>query len=180
MPPTGLADYQENYYSQYFAVSSGNYMIPSGDHLLALYDHDNDLRYEQFFGKHTLWNIWVGGFGDDILYRKFYYIYEDQVQSGPTVPEMLLTAAEALARQNQVSEAMGFVSQLAPRKARMRAGEQGIELEAGSQEEAIRLILDERHREMPFVMRWFDIRRSGLQRDGSRRRHRGTCVPSGG
>lgn len=155
--PNELADYQENYYSQYFSVESGNWMIPS-ETLLTLYDHENDLRYEQFYGAHTLWNCWIGGFGDDILYRKFYhYIYEDQIQSGPTVPEMLLTAAEALARLNQVSEAIGLVNQL--RQARMRQGSDGIELEAATQQEAITLILEERHREMPFVMRWFDIRR---------------------
>lgn len=155
--PNQLADYQENYYSQYFAVESGHYMIPS-DGLLSLYDHDNDLRYEQFFTIHGLWNCWIGGFGDDILYRKFYhYIYEDQIQSGPTVPEMLLTAAEALARRNQVGEAIALVNQL--RQARMRQGTDGIELEAATQQEAIELILEERHREMPFVMRWFDIRR---------------------
>lgn len=155
--PNQLADFQENYYSQYFAASSGHYMIPSAT-LLGLYDHDNDLRFEQFFGSHTLWSVWVGGFGDDILYRKFYhYIWEDQIQSGPTVPEMLLTAAEALARQNQIDEAMNLLNQL--RYARMRAGGDGIKLEAASQQEAIQLILDERHREMPFVMRWFDIRR---------------------
>lgn len=155
--PNQLADYQENYYSQYFALESGHYMLPS-EQLLSLYDHENDLRYEQFFCVHGLWNCWIGGFGEDILYRKFYhYIYEDQVQSGPTVPEMLLTAAEALARQNQVDEAMQLVNQL--RQARMRQGTEGIVLEAATQQEAIRLILEERHREMPFVMRWFDIRR---------------------
>jgi len=155
--PNQMADYQENYYSQYFSVSSGNYMIPS-ETLLALYDQSNDLRYEQFFGHHTLWNVWVGGFGDDILYHKFYhYIYEDQLQSGPTVPEMLLTAAEALARLNQVNEAMQLVNQL--RHARMRNDSEGINLTASNRDEAIQQILDERHREMPFLMRWFDIRR---------------------
>jgi hypothetical protein len=155
--PNQMADYQENYYSQYFSVSSGNYMIPS-ETLLALYDQSNDLRYEQFFGHHTLWNVWVGGFGDDILYHKFYhYIYEDQLQSGPTVPEMLLTAAEALARQNQVNEAMQLVNQL--RHARMRNDSEDINLTASNRDEAIQQILDERHREMPFLMRWFDIRR---------------------
>jgi hypothetical protein len=155
--PNQMADYQENYYSQYFSVSSGNYMIPS-ETLLALYDQSNDLRYEQFFGHHTLWNVWVGGFGDDILYHKFYhYIYEDQLQSGPTVPEMLLTAAEALARLNQVNEAMQLVNQL--RHARMRNDSEDINLTASNRDEAIQQILDERHREMPFLMRWFDIRR---------------------
>lgn len=155
--PNQMADYQENYYSQYFSVSSGNYMIPS-ETLLALYDQSNDLRYEQFFGHHTLWNAWVGGFGDDILYHKFYhYIYEDQLQSGPTVPEMLLTAAEALARLNQVNEAMQLVNQL--RHARMRNDSEDINLTASNRDEAIQQILDERHREMPFLMRWFDIRR---------------------
>ncbi len=157
LAPNQLADYQENYYSQYFAVSSGNFMIPS-ESLLALYDHDNDLRYEQFYGSHTLWTAWIGGFGDDVLYRKFYhYIYEDQIPSGPTVPEMLLTAAEASVRLGKVAEGMKYLNQL--RRARMRAGSEGVELQTATQQEAIMAVLDERHREMPFVMRWFDIRR---------------------
>ena len=70
---------------------------------------------------------------------------------------MLLTAAEALARQNKVSEAMQYLNKL--RRARIRQGAELVDLSADSQDEAISLILEERHREMPFVMRWFDIRR---------------------
>jgi hypothetical protein len=70
---------------------------------------------------------------------------------------MLLTAAEALARLNQVNEAMQLVNQL--RHARMRNDSEDINLTASNRDEAIQQILDERHREMPFLMRWFDIRR---------------------
>lgn len=155
--PNQMADYQENYYSQYFAVNSGNYLIPS-ESLIALYDQENDLRFKQFFVRYGLWDTGLSGFGDDILYCKFkHYISGDEVQSGPTVPEMLLTAAEALARQNKVSEAMQYLNKL--RRARIRQGAELVDLSADSQDEAISLILEERHREMPFVMRWFDIRR---------------------
>ena len=155
--PNQMTDYQEMYYSQYFAAESGIYLIPSAT-LTALYDQENDLRYEQFFNKNGLWDAWLSGFGDDIMYRKFYhYIWGDYTPSGPTVPEMLLTQAEALARMNKVSEAMNLVNQL--RKARMRSGSDGVELTANNQQEAILQIIDERHREMPFIMRWFDIRR---------------------
>jgi hypothetical protein len=155
--PNQMTDYKEMYYSQYFAAESGIYLIPSAT-LTALYDQENDLRYEQFFNKNGLWDAWLSGFGDDIMYRKFYhYIWGDYTPSGPTVPEMLLTQAEALARMNKVSEAMNLVNQL--RKARMRSGSDGVELTANNQQEAILQIIDERHREMPFIMRWFDIRR---------------------
>ena len=155
--PNQMADYQEAFYSQYFSVESGVYFIPS-ETLLGIYDTDNDLRYEQFFNKNGLWDAWLCGYGDDIMYRKFYhYIWGDFIPSGPTVPEMILTEAEALARQNHVSEAMDCVNQL--RKARMRQGTDGWQLTASGQQEAIEQILEERHREMPFIMRWFDIRR---------------------
>lgn len=155
--PNQMGDYQEAFYSQYFALESGIYLIPS-ERLINLYDHDNDLRYEQLFNKNGLWDAWLCGFGDDIMYRKFYhYIWGDFIPSGPTVPEVILTEAEALARQGKVSEAMSCVNQL--RKARIRQGSADIELTAANQQEAILKILDERHREMPFIMRWFDIRR---------------------
>ncbi|MGI6232695.1 MAG: RagB/SusD family nutrient uptake outer membrane protein [Prevotella sp.] len=155
--PNELMNYPENYYSQYFQVQSGYYLIPSDD-LMALYDQDNDLRYDQFFTKKDLWNLYVSGIGDDIMYLKFIDSYgESMLQSGPTVPEMLLTAAEAKARQGDISGAMETVNKL--RAARMRSGSDSVSLEASTQQEAIEAILDERHREMPFVMRWWDIRR---------------------
>jgi len=79
------------------------------------------------------------------------------MEIGPTVPEMLLTKAEAEARLGKVSEAMTSVNTL--RKARMDNSADDVELSASNQEEAVKAILDERHREMPYLMRWADIRR---------------------
>ena len=52
---------------------------------------------------------------------------------------------------------MNYVNQL--RQARFDKNAEDITLEADNQQDAIEKILEERHREMPFVMRWFDIRR---------------------
>lgn len=157
LSPNEMTVYPENYYSQYFNVESGLYLIPS-ESLIALYDHDNDLRYQQFFNRNALWEASISGFGDNIIYHKFHhYLNGDEIQSGPTVPEMLLTEAEALARQGEWQSAMTYVNKL--REARMLKGAADINLTATSQQEAVTQILDERHREMPFVMRWFDIRR---------------------
>ena len=82
---------------------------------------------------------------------------DDLLTMGPTLPEMILTAAEAEARQGKVKEAMETVNRL--RRARMRNTADDIDLTASSQEEAVKEILDERHREMPFISRWQDIRR---------------------
>ena len=38
-------------------------------------------------------------------------------------------------------------------------------LQASTKDEAIQLILDERYREMPFTMRWFDVRRLNHNED---------------
>ena len=146
-----IANYKENYLSEYYSIS--DYALIPSEELLSLYDQDNDLRYKQFFNKYALWEQGIGGFGDDILYHKF----KDMIQAGPTVPEMLLTEAEALARQGKWQEAMPLVNQL--RHARIAKNADDIELSANNQEEAVKSILEERHREMPFVMRWWDVRR---------------------
>lgn len=145
-----VANYKENYLSQYF--KNQQLLIPS-ESLIELYDQDNDLRYKQFFNKYALWEQGVGGLGDDIVYNKF----NERIQAGPTVPEMLLTEAEALARTGKWQEAMNYVNQL--RQARFDKNAEDITLEADNQQDAIEKILEERHREMPFIMRWFDIRR---------------------
>lgn len=155
--PNEVTQYAENFFSAYYDVSSGIYLIPS-ESLISLYDQDNDLRFEQFFNKHALWNVSISGFGEDIQYHRMQNIYSDDLLTmGPTLPEMILTAAEAEARQGKVKEAMETVNRL--RRARMRNTADDINLTASSQEEAVKEILDERHREMPFISRWQDIRR---------------------
>lgn len=158
LAPNELADYQENYFSSYAEVESGLYLIPSGS-LISLYDTDNDLRYLLFFSVHSLWAASMDDGADSRMWHKFHhYAYDtDLIEIGPTVPEMLLTKAEAEARLGKVSDAMATVNIL--RRARMDSSAEDIDLSASTQEEAVKAILDERHREMPYLMRWADIRR---------------------
>lgn len=155
--PNEVTTYAENFYTAYYDIQSGTYLIPS-ESLMSIYDQDNDLRFQQFFNKHALWGSFISGFGDDIQYHRMQNQYSDDLlPMGPTMPEMILTAAEAEARQGKVSEAMTTVNRL--REARMRRGADDVYLTASTQQEAVEKILEERHREMPFIARWQDIRR---------------------
>jgi molybdopterin-guanine dinucleotide biosynthesis protein A len=74
--------------------------------------------------------------------------------TGPTVAEVLLNKAEALARKNDAGAAMDAVNIL-----RLKRMSTYIALTAADKNDAIKKVLEERRREMPFVMRWYDIRR---------------------
>jgi hypothetical protein len=127
--------------------------IPSFD-LLNLYDKTNDLRYQYHV---------VEGYSYDRLMAKpaydypgYIFFFKDRLPSGPTVAEMLLTKAEAQARLNDPSGAMTTLNIL--RAKRMKPGA-WVNLVATGKDDAIKKVLEERRREMPFVQRWFDIRR---------------------
>ena len=155
MSPVEFADYPELYYASMYEASS--YFLPSSD-LLTIYNHEDDLRFRLLFVKNGTLAMGLEDIvADNMLYTYFVGLYDDGIMpAAPTVPEMLLTRAEALARQGQWKEGMNALNEL--RAKRIRTGGH-ITLTAASQEEAIRLILEERHREMPFMMRWQDIRR---------------------
>ena len=127
--------------------------VPSQE-LIDLYDHDHDLRYEYNF---------VEGYSYDRGMTKpaydwpgYVFFYKDRIPSGPTVAEMLLIKAEAHARLDQVTEALNAVNQL--RAKRLKPGA-WVNLQAGGKDEAIKKILEERRRELPYTQRWSDIRR---------------------
>jgi len=148
---------KEFYFSTVYMPYESAYLYPS-ETLLNLYDKDNDLRFDQFFVKgamQTANNITVD---NDYCYYAFQHEWRGPIMiAGPTVAEALLNKAEAQARQGDYTNAMQTVNLL--RAKRMRTGSEGIELTASTQQEAVMQILDERHREMPFMMRWQDIRR---------------------
>lgn len=75
---------------------------------------------------------------------------------GFAVPEMMLIAAECEARVGSKESAMNYVNQL--RDYRIINNQS---LSAGSQEEALRIVLDERRREMPYtgLTRLVDMKR---------------------
>jgi hypothetical protein len=72
---------------------------------------------------------------------------------------MLLTKAECLARAGDVTGAMNTVNLLRAKRLDSSLPAGKIQLAAATREEAVRKILEERRREMPFSRRWFDIRR---------------------
>lgn len=127
--------------------------IPSQE-LLNLYDQDHDLRYKYHI---------VEGYSYDrgmtkpsYNYPGYVFFFKDRIPSGPTVAEMYLIKAEALARMNKPTEAMAQLNIL--RASRMEPGP-WVDLTAANQDDAIMKVIDERRREMPFVQRWYDIRR---------------------
>ncbi len=123
---------------------------------------DYDLRYRYFvvedFGLRSSKRT-TDGRSDG--YCQFYY---DNLISGPTVAEMLLIKAEAMARGGDAAGAMGQLDIL--RKARI-ATEAYAVLPVGTPAEALKRVLDERRREMPFTIRWYDLKRYAWNDDPS-------------
>jgi hypothetical protein len=77
---------------------------------------------------------------------------------------MYLIRAECLARTGNTAGAMTAVNLL--RAKRMKPGA-WVNLTASSPADAVAKVLQERRREMPFGMRWFDIRRYNSNSDPS-------------
>lgn len=120
--------------------------------LVNLYDHENDLRYELFFVEH-------GNRRMNVLYDWWRYTQFNDgrlVISGLTIQEMLLNKAESMIRLGQWQDALAVLTPL--RQARFRTGT-ATALTASSQAEALKVVLEERRRELPFAFRMMDIKR---------------------
>lgn len=128
--------------------------------LLDLYDHDHDLRYEYHIVENYSYDR--GLIKPAYSYPGYIFFYKDRIPSGPTVAEMLLIKAECLARTGSISEGLTAANTL--RAKRMKPGA-WVNLTAAGKDAAIKLILEERRREMPFTQRWFDIRRLNNNED---------------
>ena len=159
--PNQFVSYQELYYPQFYTVTATVNLIASKE-LTDLYDKADDLRYINLFVENGLIDYWLYGFNDVCNYHLFSSRNQWGQQmdvflgASPTVAEMYLTKAEALARQGSWSEAMIVLQTL--RASRFVDGSD-YSLFATNQREALTDILKERRRELPFLMRWYDIRR---------------------
>ncbi|WP_321281030.1 RagB/SusD family nutrient uptake outer membrane protein [Marinifilum fragile] len=122
--------------------------------LMDVYDKDGskdkDLRWKYFYVEHYSYKV-----GSTYDYPAFMHDTYS-TYGGTNVPEMLLIKAECQARQGQWQEAINTVNVLREKRIDP-TGE--VNLVASSQDEAIGKILDERRREMPIVIRWYDLRR---------------------
>lgn len=139
----------EFYYTRY-VYTPAQWFIPSAA-LVALYDTQNDLRYKDFV-------IPNGGRRFSVITPATdrYTIFADgaYIPAGFTMAEVILNKAEALARKGDVTGSMDAVNIL--RSKRMSTY---IALTAANKDDAIEKVLEERRRELPFAMRWYDIRR---------------------
>ncbi|SMD07476.1 RagB/SusD family nutrient uptake outer membrane protein [Pedobacter nyackensis] len=141
--------WSEFYYTRY-AYTGAQWFVPSNG-LLALYDTQNDLRYKSFM-------IPNGGRRFSVVTPSAfrYTVFNDgrYIPEGPSFGEVLLNKAEVLARKGDASGAMNTVNIL--RQKRMSTY---TALTAIDKDDAIKKVLEERRREMPFALRWYDIRR---------------------
>ncbi|MDE7073603.1 MAG: RagB/SusD family nutrient uptake outer membrane protein [Odoribacter sp.] len=153
--PSVYADYQEFYYARLLKNYNSPKYFPS-ENLLALYDREYDLRFRYLMVENGAVDNGIELSDGNYQYVKFKSWQGDLLPFGPTIAEVLLNKAEAQARKGFADEAMATVNRL--REKRMEAGSE-YELTATSGEDALMKVLEERRRELPFVMRWFDIRR---------------------
>lgn len=147
--PTRFFAWNEFYYSRFTWVTT-QWNIPSTN-LLSMYDQTNDLRF-------LLLMIPDGGRKFNVITPSTYrYTYFDDggfLPSGPTVAEVLLNKAEALARKGEITTALDAANLLRAKRLKTYAA-----LTASSAADALTQILQERRRELPFSFRWADIRR---------------------
>jgi len=139
----------------YFRMQYDNnwWMMPS-EELMALYDTQYDLRYKY----HYVQNFsYINNITTPL--PAYIFFWKDRIPSGPTTAEMLLIKAECEARLGNTSAAMTAVNKLRAARMDNTAPQNVINLTASSTEDAVKKILEERRREMPFVRRFQDIRR---------------------
>ncbi|MDE6371589.1 MAG: RagB/SusD family nutrient uptake outer membrane protein [Duncaniella sp.] len=115
---------------------------------------EKDLRYQQWTASVT---DYAANFAADGGRLYYFDINLGGRNVGPSVPEMMLIKAEYLARNGQAAEAMDQVNTL--RKYRFAAADYEA-LTATDAEDALKQVIDERHREF-FCrnLRWYDMRR---------------------
>ena len=162
-----LMGWKELLYARVSNYSSWRY-IPSAD-LLDTFardikdnNPDNDLRYHYFVIKDLGLRYSVST--DAGRFDGYSQFYLDNLISGPTVAEMMLIKAECLARSGNTTEAISLVNNL--RKARI-ATDAYEDLSIGSPAEVLKKVLDERRREMPLTIRWYDLKRYAWNDDPS-------------
>lgn len=149
-------DREESYFSTVYRAYESAYLYPS-ESLISIYDKQHDQRFRQFFVKGGMKENGID-VSPDYCYHTFKSDWQGPIMAaGPTVAEVLLNKAEAQARLGQYQEAIQTVNLL--RVKRISPDAPDVLLTASTQQEAIMKILEERHREMPFIMRWQDIRR---------------------
>lgn len=158
---TDMLEWKEFYYFR--MLYDGSWWFLPSKELLAMYDKEHDLRYKYHMVENYSYDR--GLTKPAYEWPGYIFFYKDRIPSGPTTAEMILIKAECQARQGNFADAMQTVNLLRAKRMDAKAGTNVINLTAASKDEAVKLILEERRREMPFTMRWFDIRRLNNNED---------------
>ena len=150
--------WQEFFYAK-TSLNTKFWYVPS-DELIACYDPVNDLRRRKLFTYNSMLLLPETANGIFLGYNFFYWL-TPQIPSGVTIQEVMLNKAEALLRQANPdkSEALELLYDLRRKRYDATSGDNVIRVEAATNDEALRKVLEERRRELPFTHRWFDIRR---------------------
>ncbi|WP_345948940.1 RagB/SusD family nutrient uptake outer membrane protein [Mucilaginibacter sp. PAMB04274] len=137
-------------------IVNGSYTgIPISTEVLNLLG-TNDLRYTLFTRVGTSFGVFSSSFTGRGYWR-YTLNGEYVIQTGPSVPEVMLTKAECLARAGNTIDAMAIVNTL--RKKRFLDANYA-ELSAADANTALRIVIDERKREFfGKGLRWFDQKR---------------------
>lgn len=154
-----LYDYTEWIYAD--LTQNRTQLITPSEGLMSLYDKDNDLRFAHFFVEHgtaRMTNIEYDAYRYNPWYDGRY------ISSGLTTSEILLVKAECQVRLGQWQEGLAT---LTPLRLRRFATGTATPLTAGSQAEALKEVLKERRRELPFYHRFGDIKRFSQTADTS-------------
>lgn len=119
---------------------------------------EKDLRFQKWTAETATSATSYAADGGRIYYADIATSYRNV---GPSVPEMMLIKAEYYARNNQPTEAMTWVNKL---RVKRFAPADYVEETATDADDALKKVIDERHREF-FCrnLRWYDLRR--LQND---------------
>lgn len=152
--PNAATDYKfdEIYFARILYNHTQN-AVPSED-LLNLFDQTNDYRFDAFIVEDYSYNrASVPGWA---AYWQFGSI---GILHGPTTAEMFIVRAECKARRGDIPGAVADLN--AVRSHRYKSGTYTDLLASDftTNKAAAQFVIDERRREFPFTLRWYDIKR---------------------
>ncbi|MCL5246137.1 RagB/SusD family nutrient uptake outer membrane protein [Cellulophaga sp. 20_2_10] len=153
--PTDKLEWGESYYYRFLSNGAWNY-FPSTE-LLNSYNQDYDLRYKYHIVEDYTYDR--GAVDPAYSYPGYIFFFKSDILSGPSVPEMLLIKAECQVRQGSWADGIQTANILRGYRIDASAPANIRDLSATSEADALTKVLEERRREMPFVHRWYDIRR---------------------
>ncbi|ERJ58692.1 RagB/SusD family nutrient uptake outer membrane protein [Sphingobacterium paucimobilis] len=168
---TFLADWDRAYYNRTPIYLFESCMPIVSSKLMGLYGEGQyDLR-KKFFVLEDMKNvssmkIFVGNNFDQSVKVPGYYQHGNfYTNIAPNVVEMMLTKIEATARLGDFQQAMTELNKFRAFRFDKQTPQDIINLQATDKNDAVLKILNERHREFPYTVRWFDLRRINFNAD---------------